>query len=80
MANLKRLLYWLIFSLALYGCASTLPAAKPLAIQPPKLPPAPSDVMVQQEQDFLKKMMQRFSFRRQAEPTPSSDSSQPVKP
>jgi hypothetical protein len=53
----------------LAGCASPLPAAKPLMVEPAKLPPPPPDVMVERQPDFLLNLMQRFSSAKPAEPT-----------
>jgi hypothetical protein len=68
MRTARRILQWMLCGLVV-GCASPLPAAKPLQVEPPKLPPAPPDVMVERQPDFLRNLMQRFSFQKPVEPT-----------
>ena len=67
MRTVQRLLLWMLCGL-LVGCASPLPAAKPMMLEPPKLPPAPADVMVERQPDFLQKLMERFWSAKPAEP------------
>ncbi len=48
--------------LALSGCASNIPpASMPLEIAPPKLAPAPADVMVPREPNFRTRLLLIFS-------------------
>ena len=65
-------------ALALSGCQSPLPPA-PRLVETPKavLPPAPADVMVEREPNFLKRLLD-FLSEKPAEPTPSSTSSPPA--
>ncbi len=61
----------LICTLGISACASPLPPAPSRLLETPqiRLAPAPSDVMVRREADFLQNLMQRFSFPKPAEPT-----------
>ena len=79
MRTVQRLLLWMLCGL-LVGCASPLPAAKPMMLEPPKLPPAPADVMVERQPDFLTNLLRRFSSEKPAARMPSSSNSEPAKP
>ena len=77
---MRSLLLSTLFALALSGCQSPLPPA-PRLVETPKavLPPAPADVMVEREPNFLKRLLMLFS-ESEAKPTESSTSLPPVKP
>lgn len=52
----------LICALVLCACASNLPAAKQVAeVPPPRLSPAPADVMVKREPNFRQRLLNFLS-------------------
>ncbi len=59
--KLKLSAFGLLLVAALCAC-ETLPAAKkPVQVEPPKLPPAPANVMVVREPNFLQRLRTFFS-------------------
>ncbi len=78
MQTLKLPSLSLLLGLALCACTVTKPQAfVPLEVLPPKLPPAPADVMVPETEDFQQEILNFFSASAVA-PTPSGTSSQPA--
>ena len=69
----------LLCGLVLSGCATQVPPASvPVEVSPPKLAPAPADVMVPREANFRKRLLDFFSAS-PAMPTTSPDKSPPAK-
>ena len=61
MRTARRILQWLLCVL-LAACASPLPAARPIVVEPPRLPPPPSDVMVERPPTFLNRLLEILSI------------------
>lgn len=75
--NAKKILP--LLALALCACATQVPQpSNPVQVAPPKLPPAPADVMMDQVADFRESLL-NFFLPKPTAPTPSSDSSPPAK-
>lgn len=59
-----------ICAVALCACASPLPAPmQPVMVEPPQLAPAPADVMVKREPNFLARLL-NFLSDSPLKPTP----------
>lgn len=66
----------LLCGLVLSGCATQVPPASiPVEVSPPKLPPAPANVMVERPASFRQRLLEFF----QQTPVGSSSTS-PTKP
>lgn len=61
MRNASTTPLWMIFALAVYGCAIPPPAKQAVQVEPPQLPPPPADVMVPREANFLDRLLNFFS-------------------
>lgn len=62
MKKLQRTVLLLTCALALCACASPLPAPmEPVEVEPARLAPAPSDVMVKREPNFLSRLLNFLS-------------------
>ena len=60
----------LICALALAACASNLPPPmQPVEVAPPRLAPAPADVMVERQPNYLSRLL-NFLSDSPAKPTP----------
>jgi hypothetical protein len=70
MRNVPAMLLWLLCVLGSSSCATQAPppAKVPVLVAPAKLPPAPADVMVPREANFLQRLL-NFSSTSPAKPT-----------
>lgn len=73
MHKVRLALLLTLSALALCGCATPVPTSRPVEVAPPKLPPAPADVMVIRKADFQERLLNFFSDSPQTPTgTPSS--------